>query len=163
MPRARTKKELIEFGDKEYKNLIEIVNSIPEEKRKGLKLFDNWKLNDIIIHLHAWHNLFFNWYEVGMKGEKPEIPAPGYTFKDTPALNEKIYQENKHFSLEEALEKFKKSHSEIMDIVNSHTEEELETKKMYKWTGSTNLASYLASASSSHYNWAAKEIKKYIK
>ncbi len=163
MPRARTKKELVDFGEKEYKNLITLVNDIPKEKRETITLFDNWEISDIIAHLNAWHNLFLQWYEVGMKGDKPEIPAPGYTFKDTPALNEKIYKENKDLSLQEALKKFKNSHKKLMDIVNDHTENELETKKMFKWTGSTNLASYLASATSSHYVWAIKEIKKYIK
>jgi hypothetical protein len=163
MPRARTKKELVDFGGKEYKNLITLVNDIPKEKRETITLFDNWEISDIIAHLNAWHNLFLQWYEVGMKGDKPEIPAPGYTFKDTPALNEKIYKENKDLSLQEALKKFKNSHKKLMDIVNDHTENELETKKMFKWTGSTNLASYLASATSSHYVWAIKEIKKYIK
>ena len=36
-------------------------------------------------------------------------------------------------------------------------------KKKYKWTGSTSLGAYLVSATSSHYDWAYKLIKKCLK
>ena len=42
-------------------------------------------------------------------------------------------------------------------------DEELFTKKKYHWTGSTSLGSYLVSATSSHYDWALKLIRKSIK
>eukprot|EP01030_Chromulinospumella_sphaerica_P020127 gene20127-20032_t len=34
--------------------------------------------------------MFLQWYEDGMKGLKPEMPAKGYTWKETPALNREI-------------------------------------------------------------------------
>lgn len=37
---------------------------------------------------------------------------------------------------------------------------ELFEKKRYKWTGTTLLGAYFVSATSSHYDWAYKLIKK---
>lgn len=163
MPRARDKKQLIDFGEKEYEKLMSLVSEIPEQDLVAKPVFDNRTVKDVIAHLHAWHMLFFNWYEVGMSGEKPAIPAPGYSFKDAPALNEKLYQDYKDKSWKDIKNSFGESHQRAMEIINKHNDDDLTTKKKYAWTGSTNMASYLASATSSHYVWAIQLIKKFKK
>ena len=163
MPRARNKQQLIEFGNSEFNKLNDLLATIAEQDLVNKPVFDNRTVKDIIAHLYAWHELFFNWYEVGMAGEKPEIPAPGYSFKDTPALNEDLYQKYKDISWQEILTSFNETHQRIMALIDSHSDEELTTKKQYAWTGSTNLASYLASATSSHYVWASQMIRKFKK
>lgn len=98
-----------------------------------------------------------------MAGGKPEAPAPGYTFKDTPALNELLYQEYKDVNWAQIWADFEASHRAMMTLVQKHSDEELTTKKRYPWTGSTNLASYFASTTSSHYVWASELIRKFKK
>lgn len=120
-------------------------------------------MKDVIAHLIAWQNLFFTWYEDGMSGKKPDIPAVGFTFKDTPALNEKLYKAYKDVSWTEIWHQFKKSHYQMVKLIEKHTNEELTEKKKYAWTGTTNLASYFASATSSHYMWASGLLKKYLR
>lgn len=58
---------------------------------------------------------------------------------------------------------FQISFEKVFPIIEKHTDEELFTKKKYKWTGSTSLGSYLISATSSHYDWALKLMKKGLK
>jgi hypothetical protein len=57
----------------------------------------------------------------------------------------------------------KKSRAKLLDIINRHSEEELFTKKVFAWTGTTSLASYAISAGPSHYQWAIDLIKKWKK
>jgi hypothetical protein len=45
-------------------------------------------------------------------------------------------------------------------LINKHSDAELVEKKKYAWTGTANMASYLASATSSHYQWATSLIEK---
>lgn len=45
-----------------------------------------------------------------------------------------------------------------MVLIAGHSEEELFTKKYYKWTNTTSLGAIFISSTSSHYDWA---IKKY--
>ncbi len=116
----------------------------------------------MLAHLHAWHTMYLRWYTEGMVGEKPEMPAPGYTWATTPALNAEIYTRYKDDSLAEVLRALQGSHHKVMEIIESHSDEELFTKKLYKWTGSTSLGSYTVSAMSSHYDWAIKHIKKFL-
>jgi hypothetical protein len=163
MSRARNKSELLEFGSVEFQKLNQYVDKFVEFKLLAEPIFDNRTVKDVLAHLHAWHLLMLDWYTVGMRGETPQIPAPGYTFKTAPELNEKLYQDFKDVPWNEMRAKLEKTHNELIDIVKSHTDEELETKKKYKWTGTTSLACYLASAISSHYVWASDLLKKKLK
>lgn len=163
MPRPKTKEELLEVGQKEFKRLLLLIESLSETIILKSDACEQWSIKDILAHLHAWHNLYITWYREGMAGEKPQIPAPGYTWKTTPALNESIYQEYRDTSLHEVLEKLKESHNKLTEIINSHTDKELFIKKRYAWTGSTSLGSYTVSSTSSHYDWAIKLIKKFLK
>ena len=76
------------------------------------------------------------------------MPAPGYTWKTTPDLNEKIYQEHRHQAYDHVAAELNASYQQLMALNEGHSDEELFTKKRYKWTGSTSLGSYAVSASS---------------
>jgi hypothetical protein len=119
----------------------------------------NRNIRDVLAHLHHWHLLFLDWYEVGMKGEKPAMPSKGYTWKDTPQLNKKIWEDCQKSSLTEVRKAFEASHQAVQNIIASHNDKELFEKKKFHWTGTTSLGAYLISATSSHYDWAVKVIK----
>lgn len=159
MPRARTKAELLQFGEQEYARLLALMGDLTEQQRSETPVFDNRTVKDLLAHLYAWHTLFLNWYRDGMADKKLQIPAPGFTWKETPALNEKLYQQHKNVPWEEMLASFGRSHQKVMALVRKHSDKELTTKRKYAWTGSSNLATYLAGATSSHYVWAVGLIK----
>lgn len=163
MPRARNKKELLEFGKREFDRLNSLISQLTPKQRDGEFIFDNRTAKDIVAHIYAWQLLELSWYKEGMAGKKPEIPAPGYTFKDAPALNEKLYKDYKKISWEVLKKKLSHTHQELLKIISKHSDAELTTKKKYAWTGSTDMASYFASALSSHYVWATDLIRKHFK
>ena len=47
--------------------------------------------------------------------------------------------------------------------IERFSNDELFSKKYFDWTGTTTLGSYCVSATSSHYDWAIKDIKKALK
>ena len=163
MPRPKTKGELLEASREEFKKLLSLIEPLSETTIQKPGACEQWSIKDILAHLYAWHNLYMTWYSEGMADKKPHMPALGYTWKNTPALNESIYQKYKDASLNQILENFKESHSKVLEIINSHTDQELFTKKRYAWTSSTSLGSYTVSCTSSHYDWANKLIKKFVK
>jgi len=114
----------------------------------------------VAAHLYHWHLMFLNWYEVGMRGEKPIIPAEGYTWKTTPELNRVIQRQYHAVPLEEVRRLFEASHRQLTDLISGHSDEELFEKKRYIWTGATSLGAYFVSATSSHYDWGLKLIKR---
>ena len=160
MARPTTREELLRLGETSFNHLFDIIATMPNPDVEFPKGTMNRNVRDILAHLHYWHLLFLSWYEIGMGGQKPIMPEEGYSWKDTPELNKKIWLDAQCLSLPEVMISIEKSYAKIRNIIGSHTNEELFEKRRYKWTGSTSLGSYLISATSSHYDWAIKLIKK---
>lgn len=165
MPRPKTKEELSTLSRAHYQTLLDYIESLGDE-RVHTEFPDgylNRNVRDVLAHLHHWHLMMKNWYEVGMKGEKPAMPAEGYSWKTVPDLNRKIQQQYHRESLENIRRLLDDSFRDMQQIIDQHTNDELFRKKHYHWTGSTSLGAYLISATSSHYNWAYTLIKKCLR
>lgn len=162
MPRPKTREELLHLSEKNFEKLFTLIDgmTVAEQEQEFPKGTLNRNIRDVLMHLHHWHLMMLEWYEKGMKGEKPAMPAEGYTWKTVPDLNRWIWEKYQSLSLEDAKKSLQSSYAVVRKIIESHTEEELFEKKRYKWTGSTSLGAYLISATSSHYDWALKLIKK---
>ncbi len=162
MPRPKTKEELLSLGKTNFERLLALIDAIPEAKR--MSEFPEGMLNrnvrDVLAHLHHWHIMMLSWYEVGMSGEKPDMPAKGYTWKTVPQLNREIQRKYAEMPLHKVKAMILESYKEIQQLISRHSNDELFEKKRYFWTGSTSLGSYLISATSSHYDWGYKLIKK---
>lgn len=162
MPRPTSQKDLLTLSHKNAKTLLDFIDQLPAAAR--FKDFPPGTLNrnirDVLAHLHHWHLMMLDWYNVGMTGQKPDMPAKGYSWRNTSKLNQKIWAQYQNIGLEEIREDFERSYEAIQQLILTHDDAELFEKKRYKWTGSTSLGAYLISASSSHYDWAYKLIKR---
>ena len=163
MPRPKNKEELLHLSQVNYQKLLDQVGDADIQNMEFPSEYLNRNVRDVLGHLHEWHNMMLIWYEVGMSGEKPIMPKKGYTWKTTSLLNKEIQKMYSNYGLDEIMKMFKSSHKKVSELIESHSNEELFTKKYYKWTGSTSLGAYLISSTSSHYDWAFKLIKKCTK
>ncbi|MFZ1750846.1 MAG: ClbS/DfsB family four-helix bundle protein [Saprospiraceae bacterium] len=162
MARPKNKEELLHLSKQNFDKLINAIEAMDKDEQEmefpsGTM---NRNIRDVLMHLHHWHLLMMEWYSTGMAGEKPAMPAKGYTWKTTPELNKWIWEKYRQTSLGEAKKSVKESFQQVRQLIEKHSDEELFEKKRYKWTGTTSLGSYLVSATSSHYDWAFKLIKK---
>lgn len=164
MPKPVNKSELIQAANANFQQLVHLIESIPiaEQNKEFPEGTLNRNIRDVLAHLHHWHMLFLGWYKIGIEGEQPKIPAKGYTWKTTKALNQAIQQQYKNEELPTIKNKLNISFTEVLQLIEKHTNEELFEKKRYKWTGSTSLGAYLISNTSSHYHWAYKLIKRSV-
>jgi len=165
MIRASNKKDLIEFSQKYFQEIVDLVKNLPEEK-KNEKYVNNEinerdrTVSDVITHLHEWHNMLENWYKIGMKGKMPIIPMEGYNWRQLTEVNKIIYDKYKETDVKDALKKFKNSHNKIMKLIEKHDNKELFESLPYKWTEKTTLGRYFDSNMSHHYQWGIKTLKR---
>ena len=154
-----------QLSEENFNKLIDYIENLSQDEQE--KEFPEGSLNrnirDLLAHLHHWHIMMLKWYEVGMSGKKPVMPAEGYTWKTLPDLNVWINNKYQYITLSEAKALVNKSYDQTRNLIETHTNEELYTKKHYKWTGTTSLGSYLVSATSSHYDTVFKLLKKFRK
>lgn len=165
MTRPQNKDQLLFLSRQNFNHLNDLIDSLSEEKR-GFVFPEgtmNRNIRDVLAHLYQWQKMFLEWYEIGMKGGKPEMPQKGFSWKDTPLVNQKIWADCQTINLVDIRKKLEETHHIIQNIIENHSKEELFEKRRFAWTGSTSLGSYLISSTSSHYDWAIKLIKKAIK
>lgn len=167
MPRPTDKPTLMKQSNEQFEKMWQIINTMPKEEKFELDGKEaHWKrdksIRDILIHLHEWHQLLINWIKNHQSNiEKPFLPEP-YTWKTYGDMNVEFWKKHQNTSYEEAEKMVKTSHSDVMALVDKLSDDELFTKKHFSWTGTTNLASYVISTTSSHYDWAIKKLKKVI-
>ncbi len=147
--------------EQNFQAMWQEVESIPADFRLAAGACEEWSVKDILAHLDAWHDMFLLWEREGSAGRKPDMPAPGFTWKDTPALNEAIWERTRYDGYDDVCNRLRSTYDEVRSIVESYDNEDLFTKRRYKWTGSTSVGSYAVSATSSHYDWARQLIRKY--
>ena len=175
MARPQTKEDLLIAAKENYEKLNTLIAKMSDEQlttpfdfsKDEKKKEAHWKrdknLRDVLIHLYEWHQLILNWVESNQKGEeKPFIPQP-YNWRTYGDMNVEFWKKHQNTSLEDATKALQKSHKEVLKLAENFTNEELFSKKVYKWVGGSTLGSYFVSAASSHYDWAIKKLKAHQK
>jgi hypothetical protein len=163
MPRPTSQKQLLEFAQSNYDALQKIITPLSETEMVEAGCVGDWSVKDVLAHLYEWQQMVTRWYAVGKAGENPVTPHEDYTWREIPALNQHIYETYKDHDLSDIQAMLSQSHDDIMSLIATIDDEELFTPKVYTWTKTTTLGSYLTSATSSHYDWARKEIRKGLK
>ena len=165
MPRPTTKADLIQAANDQFAKLWTLIGEMSdEEKRADIVPNERDKnVRDVLVHLYEWHCLLLNWIQSNTNGKPaPFLPAP-YNWKTYPQMNVAFWEKHQNTSYTDAETMLKKTHKEVMALIETFSNEELFSKGAFDWTGTTTLGSYCVSATSSHYDWAFKDIKKALK
>ena len=175
MPRARSKKDLVEAANEQYDKLVQLVDSLSETELATefdfsddpKKTERHWRrdknLRDIYVHLYEWHRLLLKWIRANQNGDnKPFIPKP-YTWKTYGLMNMEFWKKHQDTSLEDAKKMLENSHREVLELADSFSNEELFSKGVFSWAGTNAIGSYFVSVTASHYDWAIKKLKAHKK
>ena len=174
MPRPINKTDLLQSSETQFQKLQNLILSLSEQDQESDFSFDpeflahqkeaHWQrdknLRDVLIHLYEWHQLLLHWIGENQKGVKTSFLRAPYTWKTYGEMNRALRKKHQTTSLQTAKQFLNKSHSEVMKLIDSFSDQELFTKAYFSRTGTTSLGSYCISATSSHYDWAMKKLKK---
>ena len=159
MGRPTNRDQLLERMASDFERLVAAVDAVPVEHRRVSSDYPRGSVKDMLAHLDAWHRMFLDWERVGRAGEVATMPAAGYTWKETPALTLEIHERYADDVWEDVVDRLRDSHRSCRTVIESYSDEELFTKRRYRWTGSTSVGSYAVSATTSHYDWALKHLR----
>ena len=159
MPIPTNKQQLLDEAQKKYEALGRQVASFTPEEMVRPGVIGTWSIKDILAHLLEWQTMLMGWYEAGLRGEKPAVPAEGYNWSQLPDLNQAIYERCRDAALDDVRSQLDASHRHMQDVVASLSEEELFTPGRYAWIGINTLASYVDSCAGAHYRWARTGIR----
>jgi hypothetical protein len=121
-----------------------------------------WAVKDVLAHLVEWQQMNLDWYEAGLRGEKPAIPAPGYTLRDLPRLNQMIYRKHRRRALKAVVRDYHANHARIVALIDALPDDDLVIVGRFPWTGpSWTLRDYLRASTSAPYLWARTRIRRW--
>ena len=165
MPRPTTKAELISASATQFTKLWKLIDAMPETLRDAQFAFEDRDRNvrDVLAHLYEWHAMMLSWVDANQNGKpKPFLPAP-YNWKTYPQLNIELWDKHQSTRYEDARSLLLQSHTHVMALLETFSDEALFEKKHFPWTGTSTLGSYFTSNTSSHYVWAMKKLKQHAK
>ncbi len=175
MSRPRNKQDLISAANGNAEKLFALIENRTEEEKNTVYDFSedekkkeaHWRrdknLRDVLMHLVEWHHLLLEWIKNRENGSNKPFLLEGYNWKTYGEMNLLFYRRCQNISEAEALEKFKESHRQVMEALDTFSQEELFTNTYYPWVGGSCIGSYFISVTSSHYDWAMKKIKAHQK
>lgn len=159
-----SKQQLIRDIEEQFSALQGCLERIPRTRYAEPGVWgEDWTVNDLVAHLTAWHRLLLGWYRDGFEGRVPEMPAPGYKWNETPRLNREIQLKHKDRLSDELWEELEASHAEVMELARELSSDELLMPGMFAWTGKNALVTYLGANTASHYRFACKVLKRWVK
>ena len=165
MPRPTTKADLIQAANDQFAKLWTLIDEMSDEE-KSADIVPNERdknVRDVLVHLYEWHCLLLNWIRSNTnRNPAPFLPA-SYNWKTYPQMNVVFWEKHQNTSYTDAETMLKKTHKEVLALIETFSNEALFSKGAFDWTGTTTLGSYCVSATSSHYDWAIKDIKKALK
>jgi hypothetical protein len=163
MPKPTTKSQLLMEIQKEWDVLGKFLATLTSEQMTQPGAIGEWSSKDVLAHLAEWQRMCLDWYNAGLRGETPHLPAEGFKWNQMPALNQKIFEKYRDQPLEYVLDFFQTSHRQTLEVVQRLSEEELFQPGYFPWTRKNPLSSYIIPCTSSHYRWARNEMRKSLK
>jgi uncharacterized protein (TIGR03083 family) len=160
--RYATKQALIDDIRRERARLVALLDEVPASRWSEPGVWgDGWTIHDLVAHLGEWRRMFLRWYREGLAGVVPSLPAPGYTWRETPRLNRAIQERHRDRPPEAVRAELDALHREILDLVESLPEERLLEPGHFSWTGKHPLTTYLGPNTASHDRFAIQVIRRW--
>jgi hypothetical protein len=162
--RYRSKQALLDDLRTEHDLLCARLAAIPKVRWHESGVWgDGWTMSDLVAHLAEWQRLFLGWYEDGLRGATPQMPAAGYKWSQTPALNRAIWEKYRSRSQAAVQADFDAGYSRIVQILEALSPEQLLESGHYEWTGKHPLTTYIGPNTASHYLFSIKVIRRWLK
>jgi len=162
MAAPATKARLVAETARQRDSLMNLFGSLDREQLLWPGAY-GWSAKDHAAHLAEWERLFFGWYDAGLRGENPAVPAEGYTWATEHELNQVIFERHRDEPLEHVMADWRDSSQRLLSLTEQIPEADLFAPGRYAWTGRGILASFVFECGANHYRWSATEIKRGLK
>jgi hypothetical protein len=156
------KQVILERIQSERRRLEKNLEQLTDLQIETEEVIGDWTVKDVLAHLSEWEKLFIGWYKTGVRGEIPEVPAPGISWQNIDVLNQSIYEKYHRSSIEDIRRDFNESYKEILATIEAMSEEEMFAVGRYPWLGNGNLVGYILANTANHYRWAKREIRSWL-
>lgn len=111
-----------------------------------------WSARDIVAHVAVWERRLARDIAATLRGETPERPAPGFTWEQMDALNDRDVATSRALPLASIMEERHAAFVETRALVDSLREDQLFVAGPFPWTETDPLALWVRYDMWEHYD-----------
>lgn len=129
------KTELLDTLRAERRRLDDLLARLDEDALLAPGVQGDWSVRDLVAHLAVWEQRGTEWLRALARGQTPQAPAPGCTWRDVHDLNADTFEEAQWRALGDVLAEFQAGFAPLLEAVQSLPDEVLRTEYCGAWTG----------------------------
>ena len=153
---------LLDLITAHYAKLRKLIKDLSDEQG-NLMVDDTFSIKDLTVIRTWWLEAVQRWITDGLDGKTFPLPAEGYKWNETPALNLQTAQQHQDTSLHDAREKLHADNYDLLRLISSLDDHQLTEVGVFEWAGKWPVMRWISVGSSSQYDGATKQIRKTLK
>ena len=163
MPIPTTREELLQEAQDTFAKLSkEIEDGGPRLGKVVCAMQDahEWTVKDVLVLRGWWTNAVLAWVEQGRLGEFPITPAEGFSWQQTPLLNQQTVNKSKRKSYKQVIAELNKAYQRIRPVQAGLKDHELLEAGVYEWCGKLPVIRWIALNTTRQYATARSMLRK---
>ena len=162
MPIPQTRSELVDSVRVTFKKLTDELDAAGP-RIGNLHCVEDWSVKDLLIVRTWWTERVAEWVEAGMRGECPETPAVGYSWKETPRLNAEIVKQHRRESFKSVRQRLDNGCEKVLAVIDALDDNELLDVGIFEWAGRYPIARWISLNTTRQYTTARTFIRRAIR
>lgn len=162
MPIPKTREELTELLRTSFSKLTEELDKGGPDLAQ-LPCVDEWCVKDLLAVRAWWTESVVDWIEAGRRGESPTVPAPGYSWHETPRLNADIVKAAQSESFANIRARLEQGYKRVLAIIDALDDRELLEVGVFGWAGKWPIARWISLNTARQYTTARSFIRQALR
>ena len=162
MPIPKSRRELVALIDGSFGKLTQTLDG--GGVHMGMMMCtDVWNVKGLLAVRAWWTNSVGDWVEAGRRGESFPLPADGYRWHQTPALNDEIVRKTRRESYRSIRSRLETGCARIRELIASLSDRELLRIGAFQWAGKYPVARWISMNTATQYASARTIIRRALR
>jgi hypothetical protein len=163
MPIPKTRAQLLAAMEPAFEKLNAELDRLTARTAKEICV-DDWSVVDLLTVRTWWANAVVSWIEAGQRGETPAIPAPGFGWRQTPALNASVVAKApKRRSWVRVRAELEASYDAVLGALEGLSDDELESTGVFEWAERWPVLRWVSIGTTTGYVSARKYVRALLR
>ena len=163
MPIPKTRAQLLAAMEPAFEKLNTDLDRLTARKAKEICV-DDWTVVDLLTVRTWWADAVVSWIDAGHRSQTPPIPAPGFGWRQTPALNASIIAKApKRRSWVRVRAELDASFDAVLEALESLSDHELESVGVFAWAERWPVLRWVSISTTTGYVSARKYVRAMLR
>jgi len=159
MPIPETREELVAAVRSAFDRLLDELERAGGSEIAALRCVDDWTVKDVLAVRAWWTTSVIQWVEAGERGEVLDLPAAGYTWRETPRLNRDIVERAATESYEKVLDRLERGQRRVLATIDRLDDGDLLEPHRFDWAGRWPIARWISLNTARQYTTARAHVR----